>query len=1107
MAKLSQQLQEDLPQERVTRSQRVKAKQSFERQKLEEKREQQKLKRLGEAQEKLSKANYDNYEAVYNSIDPEYSKGFMSPTQLKATSEYQSYQKKKRDADYIQSLISYASKMDRGKPFALGLDPPKQLVRDVNAYRRGIGTGSKAERRADYLKQKYPNLEAGKISQAVNVGTITDFGYQPQVYGLDRGETSSVVTRNKEGEVIESVTYTGTFDKGRSGYTSEKTTYLTGEKLKVAQEKAYQDFLKESKEVKLSSSERKAGEGYIDAKTNKWVSSPTESRKWYEKSLQELFIQPTKSKVSQGFSYVGGVAMTGLNKVNEKVRWDFKLGGSPSSPKLQVISFGKQDQGYDVAGKLSKIQAGLSGKAFEIKDAEIERELGTETYSEFKTGKEEQGKEDVTSLFYRSDIGKQAFLGATTEGEVDQAFEKYTQTKEFKQYQQKYSTDYTKDLNKLIEKEVPYFEKIKGTYAGLKMAGLNIGSLGLSLVKTPANLGLTAGAIYTGGAIYGSLPTSTLVGLDIAFGTAGAVKTFSPSSTFEERGAGVIMLGVSTTSLGIKGVSYARQPTIQFEKIKAPKINLRSTETIGQDLKMITNKGELNKIIYGNQKLSQMGVAGRRTIVSTKWRDLVGLDSIYKGVPYAQRGTTYYLKSLRGSTSFTTKSGYQKAVDLLVKRGGYTPYQASSTLRYIQPRVIEQYLNKGVLTIKGSTATGSFEYLTKQPVLSVDKSLGIQTRGARTIKDVFEVERKLVNLKSGGQVVLQDQTRVSFFLKRGSSPFDFKDMQYSRGLIVGKASELKSGLEILKSDIKGINLIKEIKYQDLSGVSFSRNVLPSDNILRIDTSRTKLIKRLIDVSDDFKPFKTTKIKKTPLSQTFGSGDDVQTIKNIIKDVNKVSANTNINKIIDKIDDFGGSLPKAQSQFTESQVKTILKQSIAPPKILIKQQIKGLIDYGIKSQTGIKSSVLVGTASALALKDALKLDVGLKMDLKVNSLIKQQIKIKQAVSQRSATAQLTKQINEMSFVQTPSFSAPIFNQPRIIEPKIRTPIIPFYLPPAITGKGKKKKKGKQVQDLLILPDFTSKVIGLEAESVTEKQAQARLKKILTGLEIRRGIIIQ
>ena len=111
MAKLSMQLEADVPQERVTRTQRVQARQEQIKSELE-------AKRLKEAQDKLSKANYDNYEQVYNSIDPKYRTGYLSPSELKQTPGYIQYKQDQADAGYVQSLISYASKMDRGKPFA-----------------------------------------------------------------------------------------------------------------------------------------------------------------------------------------------------------------------------------------------------------------------------------------------------------------------------------------------------------------------------------------------------------------------------------------------------------------------------------------------------------------------------------------------------------------------------------------------------------------------------------------------------------------------------------------------------------------------------------------------------------------------------------------------------------------------------------------------------------------------------------------------------------------------------------------------------------------------------------------------------------------------------
>jgi len=77
------------------------------------------------------------------------------------------------------------------------------------------------------------------------------------------------------------------------------------------------------------------------------------------------------------------------------------------------------------------------------------------------------------------------------------------------------------------------------------------------------------------------------------------------------------------------------------------------------------------------------------------------------------------------------------------------------------------------------------------------------------------------------------------------------------------------------------------------------------------------------------------------------------------------------------------------------------------------------------------------------------------------------------------------------------------------PIIKTPsfvVPPFSLSEVKSRKGKKKKKGK-FDEFAYLPDFTARSLGLNPEVISGKQAQARIKKMLTGLEVRRGVIIR
>jgi len=67
-----------------------------------------------------------------------------------------------------------------------------------------------------------------------------------------------------------------------------------------------------------------------------------------------------------------------------------------------------------------------------------------------------------------------------------------------------------------------------------------------------------------------------------------------------------------------------------------------------------------------------------------------------------------------------------------------------------------------------------------------------------------------------------------------------------------------------------------------------------------------------------------------------------------------------------------------------------------------------------------------------------------------------------------------------------------------------PVYAFYFP---FGKKRKKRK-KKLTDLIYgkayIPDFTSKIVGLDAVEVDTQQAQKLLKRVQTGIEIRRGV---
>jgi hypothetical protein len=58
------------------------------------------------------------------------------------------------------------------------------------------------------------------------------------------------------------------------------------------------------------------------------------------------------------------------------------------------------------------------------------------------------------------------------------------------------------------------------------------------------------------------------------------------------------------------------------------------------------------------------------------------------------------------------------------------------------------------------------------------------------------------------------------------------------------------------------------------------------------------------------------------------------------------------------------------------------------------------------------------------------------------------------------------------------------------------------------KAKKMKKGRGADTYFLLPDFTSRILGIGPERVsTRKQALKKILAVKTGFELRRGLIIR
>jgi len=839
-----------------------------------------------------------------------------------------------------------------------------------------------------------------------------------------------------------------------------------------------------------------------------------------------------KQKDNKLFDFGVGKALSGVKSgfkwVDERVHFtgDLKTGG---------MSFGKLDKptdpemasqlGVDYLSKQSqKLEDWAIGKN---KIDTFEKDLETKYGGEYQDAFE---KKYMKSLIYNEtdvETASKEFLGS------DEA--KLIQ----RNYQEEYETGY-EDLQ-----ISPSMMKKFG--AGSGRVGLSLASLGLKALSSPSKTALASGGVYGGVKLLGAIPSVVSYGATGGLFAYGTYKAISPTSTIDEAGSGLVTAVLSGATLGYAGYKYLKSPVIKTVHIKQPKLNLKASEVIGKDIKITTGKGSVNKIIFENQKLSQTASAGRRTLVSTKgrvlsnkfWRELgvpnklttFESNAIYKGVPTEQLGKVSKITGLRGSTIVKADSGYQKAFKLLQKYG-WSDTQAKATLRYVAPKVTEQYLSKGVLTVKGSKAVGEFEYLTKRPVIDIDKSLGIKTRGGKTIKNVYNVERKLINLEKTS-VALEEKTKISMLLNKKGNLFKFTDdFAYSKGFSIGKASKSQKGFEYLGKDAGGLDVFKEAKYKDLLRGSVETKLFPRDNIINIDYSKTKLLKQVIDLSKKNTYIKPINIKKTPFSKTFGNDKSMEKlIKEISKTKTGSSSTKDFNKIIDKLDDIGSPIKlKAQSKYygtgqyeqsfgglSPTQQQTLQQQlKFAPSTANIKTfSIKDLIKIKNLDITLSK----VGQLSAVSSMSALKSNIKLKSNLKVADLLKTNIKEDMDIMVKTAqlpalktSPALKSQLKTLLELEpvTTGISPPStsFKPPKIptYRPPTPKPLILLF-PKAKKGRGSDANLKKIISEVAYLPDFTSRSLGLKPETITEKQAQAKLKKLLSGLEIRRGVKIK
>ena len=1052
MAKLGEQLQ----QERPTRTQRVGEQQRVEKVRRLQGIERQRIKtKVDTASATMQNISYEDYETEYNKLDQETKQYFTTPTALKQTEGYKTYQIEK--AEYDKQVVKYNAQLkvqqEAQRESAEWERVYTWLHKKNNRYHIPIG-------RSGNPKRYDPRTSFGrKVNKVIDHQTEADISRkEQQALALEKQGITPTPPSQDPMSLIP-------FGKvGEPRITTPQQDYLLS---LVSDSKIPQkDFSSKGGVYDV-----KSGMFQIPSEPSGQATAisrvPTQSE---QKAIDfaDIKAKDTFSSISSGYKYV-----------DERVHFDLK---GTSSPKLS-ISFGKVKEPTPVE---KTFELGIT-KLGDVKGDVFDWAIGKGRVKDLDLSMDKEFQEKYQSEYETSGL---------TPTQFEQSTKAIILQKDF---QEKYSAEY-----KALSQDTSFVKKILG---GTAYTGLSIGQLGLGLTKTPTKVVATGVGIYTGVNVLKLIPSFVQTTAGIGLTAYGGYKTFSPTSTIEETGAGVLMFATGGISLGYAGVKALSRQTL-IRVVEKPNIASYKKLIKGYETRKVfdvTFKGttqRVEQVAFGKQKYLRMVSDGSRVKTSRVWRDLLRKytplkpDYIYKGYPTQQLGKTYNIKSLSKDYVYKTPSVYQKELKVLMKQRKLTISQAKSQLRFHTPKVVDVKLSSGIKNIfeQQARATGEFKFITEQKAISYGD--GLKTRGKKSITDVYKIDEQLVGEIKISQIT--KTTQDAKLIAQGKSTTTF--LRES----VGKAGDIKTGYMRI-----GQKISTPVKYQDLFEVSSTKQIVPLKRAIQYAGSRTQLIKRtdrvvqqidldeLMGVSYKSKYGLTpAKITKTPLSKTFGSKDVLDDIKKIINKKPSIQ----ISKL----------LPE-QSQVNIQQLKSAITPDVKPLT-----KVKDLIKIKqLDKITGIKMGATVSTKALLDLKTDLKMDTKLKTNLKsitnLKDLLKDKtiLKMKQAPALKTAPAlrsdlklkQSLKQLTGLS-LKTPA-PIKIPRTPIITTPKI---VIPFMLKGAIKDQLKKKKKG-QFSEFALLPDFTSRAIGLKPDIISGKQAQARIRKILTGMEVRRGVIIQ
>lgn len=1070
------------------KSQERKAEKYYERRKEAEKKgnyERAKRLKMREEQEEREKDEYQDYWKEYMNRLKGYKrqveggKNYEFEKIKDVAEEYADYEKRQEEIKSQRKIEKKLREYEIGSLEKRGYDP-------FVITKKGEKGGAEEVRLSYYNpeKQDWKELERFDIGgEKVDIRGMEKLGYsKPQEQAIKFGgrkiswKTRTPIYKSKTGEIVTPYKRTGVTEK---------------QLIKQQQDKLIREKQEElGKRYKLPFTIREKTKGQVSQGT---ISTDKRGVIISQEQAKK------ENRISNVVNYVTGKATKGFNWLDERVHFELKK--TPSAMPV-TLGFGKREEAT-IPEKISEeATKGLTGYQQDI-DKWV---LGEENIKDLQQEYQLKTQKEFERQYYEPII----------RGEITQekAKKEFRQSEEAKFLQKEYQEDYRE-----LKQDVPRWSA-KGLVGGLGQAGLSFGKFGLQATKTPTRALATGGAIVVTRGVLTKIPQSVVSGAMVGYG---GQKFFSPTSTYSERAMGLVTAGIGATSLGARAIKSYRKPIVTRKTIASPKTTLK-TSPVGENINIISKSGKIKKgVFFTRQKVSQFGVKGSRAIVYPKGRLVtskilrrVGIKytpkPIYKGVPYTQ------------------PKAYQKTLKRLTKYG-YSPSQAKATLRYQAPRVYETYLKQGkiVLGKGGKEAVGRFEYVTKQPKLSVSKELGIKTRAGSPTKDVMNVYRKQIKIR-GKDYLFQKVKTSKFSLDKFGR---IKGMEYyaeqpsiiKAKQILGKGytpSGFRTNIEgIYSGTYRGTTRIigKPTKVRRYFGDQ--RITKLGDRFYQIKprdirTGQTTLMQRGSELRREIS-LRTGTTGETFSQKQLGATDDV--IKQFsgkkpkIIDINR----NNIQKLSNKINKLsrtstrgGGTIPKTKTATQSQQVQAQLKT--APTPIGRTEQLKNILKTSSKAitttakATGTTTALITGTIAGTTTRTETKTKTDMDLKNIVKNIAKTDMKLKTKLKTgtRPKTRTLTKPATKLTPAQIePSLRLTSLKSPK--PPTIRPTPKPFArFDDKNVKKLKKKMKEKDFFELAYLPDFTSRAIGLTPKKLQKEKAEEQVKKIMTGLEIRRGV---